>query len=68
MEYLQYYSFLGSMLGKVIYEKMLIEPQFAGMFLNHLLGRVNLIDDLPSLDEQVILLITYNSPPNINTL
>lgn len=41
------------MLGKAIYEKMLIEPQFAGMFLNHLLGRVNLIDDLPSLDEEV---------------
>lgn len=49
------------MLGKAIYEKVLIEPQFAGMFLNHLLGRVNLIDDLPSLDEEVYYKYYYLS-------
>mmetsp|Transcript_14416 Transcript_14416/g.21644 ORF Transcript_14416/g.21644 Transcript_14416/m.21644 type:complete len:1114 (+) Transcript_14416:66-3407(+) len=50
---LEYYTLLGRMLGKAIYEKILVEPQFAGMFLNQLLGRLNLIDDLPSLDSEV---------------
>lgn len=53
-EMLKYFSLFGSLLGKAVYEKILVEPIFAGMFLNHLLGRTNLIDDLPSLDEQVI--------------
>ncbi len=47
------------MLGKAISEKVLVEPQFAGMFLNHLLGRANLIDDLLSLDEQVRSIIYF---------
>lgn len=53
--YLEYFTFLGRMLGKAIYEKNLVEPQFAGMFLNQLLGRKNFIDDLKSLDEQMYL-------------
>lgn len=52
-EYLSYFVFLGRMLGKAIYEKILVEPQFAGMFLNQLLGRRNLIDDLASYDDEV---------------
>jgi hypothetical protein len=53
-DYLEYYAFLGRMLGKAVYEKILVEPQFAGMFLNQILGRLNLIDDLVSLDEEVM--------------
>lgn len=59
LDYLQYYVLLGSLLGKAIYEKILVEPLFAGMFLNHLLGRINLIDDLPSLDNQVKVLFFF---------
>eukprot|EP01038_Epipyxis_sp_PR26KG_P007199 gene7199-9826_t len=51
--YLQYYHFIGRMLGKTIYEKLLFESEFAGGFLNVLLGRINDLDDLFSLDEQV---------------
>lgn len=54
LEHLEYYTFFGRMLGKAVYEKILVESQFAGMFLNQLLGRMNLIDDLVSLDEEVI--------------
>lgn len=50
---LEQYSFMGKMLGKAVYEEILVEPQFAGMFLNMLLGRSNLIDDLASLDDDI---------------
>jgi hypothetical protein len=52
---LEQYLFMGKMLGKAVYEEILVEPQFAGMFLNHLLGRTNFIDDLVTLDQEVIL-------------
>lgn len=50
---LQHYLFMGKMLGKAVYEEILVEPQFSGMFLNHLLGRTNFIDDLVTLDQEV---------------
>jgi hypothetical protein len=50
---LEQYLFMGQMLGKAVYEEILVEPQFAGMFLNHLLGRTNFIDDLGTLDQEV---------------
>jgi len=52
-EHLQYFGFLGRILGKAMYEGILIESQFAGVFLNALLGRQNTVDDLVHLDEQV---------------
>jgi hypothetical protein len=52
-ETLEQYRFMGKMLGKAVYEEILVEPQFAGMFLNHLLGRTNFIDDLVTLDQEV---------------
>eukprot|EP01041_Mallomonas_annulata_P005732 gene5732-11590_t len=51
--HLQYFGFLGRILGKALYERILIESQFAGVFLNALLGRQNTIDDMIYLDEQV---------------
>lgn len=47
------FQFLGRLLGKAVYEGLLVEPQFAAFFLNKLLGRPNLVDDLASLDPQV---------------
>ena len=58
---LEQYSFMGKMLGKAVYENILVEPQFAGMFLNHLLGRMNFIDDLVTLDQEVSLSPVLNS-------
>ncbi|GLE04093.1 hypothetical protein PINS_up013004 [Pythium insidiosum] len=44
------FRFLGRVLGKAVYENILVEPQFASFFLNKLLGKFNYIDDLHSLD------------------
>ncbi len=46
-------QFLGRVLGKALYESILVEPQFAHFFLNKLLGRHNYIDDLYTLDPEV---------------
>ncbi len=40
--HLQYFEFLGQLLGKALYEGILVEPRFAGFFLRMLLGRANL--------------------------
>ncbi|CAE7240841.1 UPL7 [Symbiodinium pilosum] len=47
------YTFLGKVVGKAIYEMFLLEPQFSRVFLNRLLGRVNEVDDIASLDKEL---------------
>ncbi|KAG0234785.1 hypothetical protein BGW41_001008 [Actinomortierella wolfii] len=47
---LQEYEFLGRILGKALYEGILIDAAFAGFFLSKCLGQMNYLDDLPSLD------------------
>ena len=47
------YTFLGKILGKALYENIVVQPQFAHFFLSFLGGRynfMNLIDDLSTLD------------------
>jgi len=46
------YEFLGRVLGKSIYESILVEPQFCLPFLNKLLGKQNSLDDLKNLDPE----------------
>lgn len=53
---LQHYEFLGRVLGKAVYEGILVEPLFAPFFLNKLLGKYNYVDDLRSLDPEVRLI------------
>lgn len=50
---LQYYEFLGRILGKALYEGILVDAAFAGFFLNKWLGRSSFLDDLPSLDNDL---------------
>eukprot|EP00597_Dinobryon_sp_UTEXLB2267_P010571 CAMPEP_0170101272 /NCGR_PEP_ID=MMETSP0020_2-20130122/2160_1 /TAXON_ID=98059 /ORGANISM="Dinobryon sp., Strain UTEXLB2267" /LENGTH=1091 /DNA_ID=CAMNT_0010324337 /DNA_START=453 /DNA_END=3728 /DNA_ORIENTATION=- len=50
---LDYFNFIGKMMGKALYERVLLESEFAGGFLNLLLGRTNSFDDLYYLDEQM---------------
>lgn len=45
--------FFGKMLGKAIYENILVEPQFSLILLNLLLGKVNDFDELYLLDTQL---------------
>ena len=49
---LVHYEFLGRVLGKAVYESILVEPQFCLPFLNQLLGKVNTIEDLKNYDEE----------------
>jgi len=51
--HLQYFNFVGRILGKALYEHILVESEFSGGFLNVLLGRTNSLDDLYLLDEQL---------------
>lgn len=46
------FEFLGRVLGKALYESILVEPQFCLPFLNQLLGKSNSLDDLKNLDAE----------------
>ena len=47
---LSHYEFLGRVLGKSVYESILVEPQFCLPFLNQLLGKQNSLEDLKNFD------------------
>ncbi|KAI8364309.1 hypothetical protein EDC96DRAFT_553583 [Choanephora cucurbitarum] len=46
----QYFRFLGLIIGKAVYEGVLLDVAFAEFFLKKCLGKVNYLDDLVSLD------------------
>jgi len=50
---LDYYCFVGMIMGKAIYEGIVIDPQFANFFLRKLLGQPILVDDLSTMDQQL---------------
>ncbi|CAG8480586.1 2866_t:CDS:10, partial [Paraglomus occultum] len=47
------YEFLGRILGKALYEGVLVDFAFAGFFLSKWLNRSSYLDDLPSLDPEL---------------
>ncbi|KAK0540031.1 ubiquitin-protein ligase (E3) [Tilletia horrida] len=49
-EQLEWYTFLGRVLGKAIYEGILVDIKFASFFLSKWLGKQSYLDDLASLD------------------
>ncbi|KAI1321825.1 hypothetical protein EDD11_000101 [Mortierella claussenii] len=67
---LQHYEFLGRILGKALYEGILIDAAFAGFFLAKCLGQVNYLDDLPSLDPELYrgLMFLKNYDGNVEDL
>ncbi|KXS22341.1 HECT-domain-containing protein [Gonapodya prolifera JEL478] len=50
---LRYLEFLGRVVGKAMYEGILVDVQFAEFFLAKWLGRQSYLDDLPSLDPEL---------------
>ncbi|KAG5455723.1 MAG: hypothetical protein BJ554DRAFT_4760 [Olpidium bornovanus] len=50
---LDHFKFLGLVLGKALYEGILVDAVFAPFFLNKWLGRLNYLDDLLSLDKDL---------------
>jgi len=53
LEYLRYYEFVGRIVGKCLYENVLVDVEFAPFFLLRWFGRHAYLDDLPSLDKQI---------------
>ncbi|KZT24637.1 HECT-domain-containing protein [Neolentinus lepideus HHB14362 ss-1] len=47
---LNWYRFIGRVLGKALYEGILVDVAFAGFFLAKWLGKQSFLDDLASLD------------------
>ncbi|RHZ57890.1 hypothetical protein Glove_382g38 [Diversispora epigaea] len=66
---LGYYEFIGRILGKALYEGILIDAAFAGFFLTKWLGRTSYLDDLPSLDPGLYqgLIILKNYQGNVES-
>lgn len=52
-ERLDVIRFVGKMVGKAVFENILVESEFSPLFLNVLLGKRNSFDDLRYLDEQI---------------
>ena len=48
--HLQYFNFVGKMLGICMYNRTLVEATLSNVFLNSLLGKKNALDDLFSYD------------------
>uniref|UniRef100_A0A7S2W8Q6 HECT-type E3 ubiquitin transferase n=1 Tax=Mucochytrium quahogii TaxID=96639 RepID=A0A7S2W8Q6_9STRA len=51
--HLVHFEFIGRLIGKAVYEGILVELNFADFFLNSVLGRRNHIHDLQSLDPEI---------------
>ena len=70
-EMLPHYEFLGRVLGKAVYESILVEPQFCLPFLNQLLGKPNSLEDLKNYDPEIYSNLTklLNAPAeDINSM
>lgn len=68
--YVQHYEFLGRMLGKLIYDGLLIDIPFARFFLGKLLGQRAYLNDLASLDPELHknLLFVKSYPDDVRDL
>ncbi|WVQ83300.1 hypothetical protein IAT38_005439 [Cryptococcus sp. DSM 104549] len=66
---LSWYRFIGQVLGKAIYEGILVDVTFADFFLAKWLGRQSYLDDLDSLDKDLykglIILKNYANPEEL---
>ncbi|KAF9303600.1 Ubiquitin-protein ligase E3B [Mortierella antarctica] len=50
---LELFRLFGKMLGKAMYEGLLVEVKFAGFFLSKILGRTVFLDEMRSFDEEM---------------
>ncbi len=50
---LELYEFLGRVLGKAMFEGIVVNPNFTFFFLRKLLGKTNTLSDLPTLDPEL---------------
>ncbi|XP_055376803.1 ubiquitin-protein ligase E3B isoform X2 [Condylostylus longicornis] len=62
--HLQLFDFVGKMLGKAVYEGIVVDVPFASFFLSQLLGQTHqalysCVDELPSLDNELYKSLTF---------
>ncbi|TFK19059.1 ubiquitin protein ligase [Coprinopsis marcescibilis] len=66
---LNWYRFIGRVLGKAMYEGILVDVAFAGFFLARWLGKQSFLDDLASLDPELyrglVFLKHYDNPEEL---
>eukprot|EP01012_Entosiphon_sulcatum_P001095 TRINITY_DN10196_c0_g1_i1.p1 TRINITY_DN10196_c0_g1~~TRINITY_DN10196_c0_g1_i1.p1 ORF type:complete len:1062 (+),score=170.23 TRINITY_DN10196_c0_g1_i1:32-3187(+) len=66
MNHLRLFTFLGRIAAKALYEGIVADLRFADFFLNFLLGKGNLVEDLSSLDpalyKNLLFLKTSSTP------
>jgi hypothetical protein len=58
-EHLQYFGFMGRVIGKALYDGIQIEPRFTHFFLRATLGQYNSVDDLQTLDPELYKNVMY---------
>ena len=56
---LQWFTFLGQIIGKALYEGILVSVPFAPFFLSKWLGKTSFLDDLQSLDPDLYQGLVY---------
>jgi len=47
------FQFLGKIIGKAMYENIIMEPRFSRVFINLILGKSNNLDELYSCDPAI---------------
>ena len=52
-DHLTMFQFVGRILGKALYEGIVVQPKFAHFFLSKLLHSFNQLNELPSLDPEI---------------
>ncbi|TMW66809.1 hypothetical protein Poli38472_014121 [Pythium oligandrum] len=52
-DHLTLFQFVGRILGKALYEEIVVQPKFAHFFLSKLLHSYNHLNELPSLDPEI---------------
>ncbi|RLN49959.1 hypothetical protein BBJ29_009724 [Phytophthora kernoviae] len=52
-DHLTLFQFVGRILGKALYEGIVVQPKFAHFFLSKLLHSFNQLNELPSLDPEI---------------
>jgi hypothetical protein len=61
-DFARYFRLFGILVGKAIYEGVLLKCTFAKFFLNHFVSHSNQVDDLQALDPQLyenLLMVKY---------
>lgn len=56
---MNFYRFLGRILGKAVYDGITVAPQFARFFLRKLIGKSNSLNDLESLDHELFKQLNF---------